>query len=617
MKLLISRLLLVLYILPSISFGQSNVQSHIKRVEQGLLPAVLIKGDPSWSIAERMKHYKVPGLSIAVIKDFRIDWARGYGVKDVATNELVTTNTIFQAGSISKSVNAMVAMKKVEQGKISLDENINNKLTSWKLPENEFTARKKVTLKNLLSHTAGTTVHGFPGYAVSETVPTLPQVLDGASPANTAAVRVDLEPGTRFRYSGGGTTIAQLAIMDVEKKPYPEVARETVLAPLQMTNSTYSQPLPDDWRKKAATGYRPGGAEVEGKIHVYPEMAAAGLWTTPTDLAKFAIEVQLSLAGRSNKVLTKESVQKMTTPVMDEVGLGFFIEKHGNALYFGHGGADEGFRAELLVSRDKGYGAVVMANSDNGQILREVIRGLAREYGWDEFLPSPYEIIALDAAKSSDYTGRFQVNPDRVLKVTNQNGKLIAQPTGDPEFELLPISETTFVRRDANIKYEFKRSKPGSGGANGGATIGDGTNGSMAMIESIQITGGGGTNAAKRISADTLVPFELLMSGKTSEALAAYRRIKNESPNNVSVEENRINILGYTLMRQNKLADAIAIFKLNVEFYPNAWNPYDSLAEAYMTNGEKELAIANYKKSLELNPGNGNGAAMLKKLEGK
>src|SRR5262249_5776271 len=156
----------------------------------------------------------------------------------------------------------------------------------------------------------------------------------------TAPVRVDFEPGSLYRYSGGGITISQVAITDIEKKPYPDIARETVLGPLNMTNSTYSQPLPAGWRKKAATGYRASGSEVEGKIHVYPEMAAAGLWTTPTDLAKFGIEMQLSLAGRSNKILTRKSVEMMTTPVLESVGLGFFIEKHGNALYFGHGGAD-------------------------------------------------------------------------------------------------------------------------------------------------------------------------------------------------------------------------------------------------------------------------------------
>jgi CubicO group peptidase (beta-lactamase class C family) len=607
MKQLISKILLLVFIVPILSFGQAGSDTQIKRVEQGLLPAVLIKGDSSWSLADRMKFYKVPGLSIAVIKDFKIDWARSYGLKDLESGEPATIETLFQAGSISKSVNAMVAMKKVEQGRISLDEDINNKLTSWKLPENEFTAKKKVTLRNLLSHTAGTTVHGFPGYAISEKVPTLQQILDGTAPANTAAVRVDFEPGTRFRYSGGGTTISQLAIMDIEKKPYPEIARETVLAPLGMSNSTYSQPLPVDWRKKAATGYRQNGSEVEGKIHIYPEMAAAGLWTTPTDLAKFAIELQLSLAGRSNKVLTKQSVETMTSSFMDDVGLGFFIEKHGNALYFGHGGADEGFRAELVVSRDKGYGVAVMVNSDNGQIIREVIRSVASAYGWDEFLPAPYEIISLDATKLAEYSGRYQVNPDRVLTIAPASvagGKtiLLATPTGDQPFEILPISETTFIRRDANIKYNFVR--PTNPAAGNGTSPGIG----------LELLGAAGALPTKRLSAETLVPFEMLLAGKIPEAIEGYRKIYKETPRNASVTENRLNNLGYSLMQQKKLQEAIALFKLNVEFYPKEWNVYDSLAEAYMTNGDKELAITNYRKSLELNPQNTNGREMLKKL---
>jgi CubicO group peptidase (beta-lactamase class C family) len=598
MRQLLCKLLLIIFVLPSTSFGQATVNPHIKNVEQGLLPAILIKGDPSWSIAERMKFYKIPGLSIAVIKDFKVEWARGYGVKDVQTNEPVTTETLFQAGSISKSVNAMVAMKKVEQGKISLDENINDKLVSWKLPDNELTAKSKVTLRKLLSHTAGTTVHGFPGYAINEKVPTLQQVLDGLAPANTAAVRVDLEPGTRYRYSGGGTTIAQLAIMDIEKKPYPDIARETVLGPLNMTNSTYSQPLPADWRKKAATGYRRNGDEVEGKIHIYPEMAAAGLWTTPTDLAKFAIEMQLSLAGRSNKVLKKETVELMTTGIKDDAGLGFFIEKHGAALYFGHGGADEGFRAEMLVNRDKGYGVVVMANSDNGQILREVIRGVAREYGWDEFLPQAYEIVSLAPAKLEGLPGRYQVSADRVLTITvepNGSGvKVIAHPTADPDFELLPISDTTFIRRDGPAKYEL---------------IGNETS-----VNALRVSGNGLSIDAKRISAVTLVPYELLTNGKISEGIDAYRKIKQERPQSPVISEDRLNDLGYALLRNKKLPESLALLKLNVEFYPEAWNTYDSLAEAYMTNGDKELAIESYKKSLELNPHNDNAHAMLKKL---
>jgi len=597
MKKLTAKLLLLLCLVQTISFGQATTESRIKNIEGGLLPPVLIKGDPSWAIVERMKFYKIPGLSVAVIKDFKIDWARAYGIKDLDTNEPVTTETLFQAGSISKSVNATVAMKKVEQGRISLDENINDKLTSWKLPDNEFTAKKKVTLKNLLSHTGGTTVHGFPGYAIDEKLPTLQQVLDGVKPANTAAVRVDFEPGSKYRYSGGGTTIAQLAIMDIEKKPYPEIASETVLVPLGMTSSTYSQPLPSDWRKKAATGYRATGREVDGKIHIYPEMAAAGLWTTPTDLAKFGIEMELSLLGRSNKVLSKESVEKMTTPVIDQAGLGFFIDKRTNTTYFGHDGADEGFRAQMVFNKDKGFGAVVMVNSDNGQIMMEVIRAIAREYGWDDYLPAPYETVSVDEGKLKNYLGRFLVNPDRVLTISQgPNSRLISQPNGEPSFELFPISDNTFVRRDNVLKYTFV--SPESGGP----------------ATSIQIIARNGSVDVKRISSDTLVPFELIQAGKVDEAIAKYRDIKKETPNNAAVDENRLNNLGYVLMRENKVAAAIALLKLNTEFYPNSWNVYDSLGEAYMTNGDKELAITNYKKSLTLNSDNPNAVEMLKKL---
>ncbi len=592
--------LLLTYVVLSLSFGQSDVELRTKRIEQGLLPPVLIKGEPAWTIQDRMKHYKAPGVTVAVINNFKVEWAKAYGVKDVETNEPVTTETLFQAGSISKSVAAMVALKKVQDGKISLDEDINKKLVSWKLPENEFTATKKVTLANLLTHTAGLTVHGFPGYAVGGKLPTLPQVLDGVEPTNTAPVRVDMQPGTKFRYSGGGTTIAQLAIMDIEKKPYPQIAKETVLGPLDMTNSTYSQPLPDDWRKKAASGHKGNGNPVAGKLHIYPEMAAAGLWTTPTDLAKFAIEVQLSLAGKSNKVLSKETTDRMVTPfIEDHIAMGFFLEKHGNAVYFGHGGADEGFRAELLVHKTKGYGVAVMVNSDNGAIIREIIRGIAVEYGWEEFLPKPHEIVTVDAGKLDDYVGRFQPNPDLALKMTNESGKLFVEPSdGGPKVELFPISETTFIRKDRDVQVAFQRNASGK-------------------VDAIKLRLGGQETLVPRIANDVMIPYEMLLAGKTTEAVDAYRKIKSEKPQNAVVDEGRLNGLGYNLMRQGKLREAIAIFKLNVEFYPKSFNVYDSLGEAYATSGEKELAIANYKKSLELNPRNAGGATALKKLEGK
>jgi len=542
-----------------------------------------------------LKDWNAPGIGVGIVVGDKLVFAKGYGVTEFGGSQRVDTATLFQAGSISKPVAAMVALKRVQDGKIALDENINNKLQTWKLPDNEFTAKKKVTLANLLSHTGGLTVHGFPGYAVDEKIPTLPQVLDGTEPANTAAVRVDMEPGTKFRYSGGGTTIAQLAIMDIEKKPYPQIAKETVLGPLNMTNSTYSQPLPDDWRKKAASGHRGNGSTVAGKIHVYPEMAAAGLWTTPADLARFGIEVQLSYAGRSNKILSQQMIEKMVTPFMEEVGLGFFIDKHGNSVYFGHGGADEGFRAQLLMHREKGYGAVVMVNSDNGQIMEEVLRSIARAYNWDEFLPPVNEIISLDASKLDEYAGRFQVNPDRILTIAREEGKLIARPTADNKFELLPVAENTFVRREQNIRYTFVK---GDGGVSG---------------LQLALEGGEGVTAPK-VAAAPVIPFEYLAAGNIEKALEMYRQIKKEKPNIAAVSEGRINGLGYGFLRAKKLPEAIAYFKLNVEFYPKSSNVYDSLGEAYMAQGERDLAIANYKKALELDPKNTNAVEMLKKL---
>jgi tetratricopeptide (TPR) repeat protein len=227
-----------------------------------------------------------------------------------------------------------------------------------------------------------------------------------------------------------------------------------------------------------------------------------------------------------------------------------------------------------------------------------VLRSIAREYGWEEFLPAPHEIVNVDLAKLDEYLGRFQVNPDRVLKVTKDSEKLFGEATEAQRFELLPVSENTFVRRDQNVRYTFVKDTGGK-------------------VGSIKIQFPGGESQANRLSDDTLIPFEMLMTGRAAEAVEAYRKIRKENASAGAVSEGRLNNLGYTLMRQNKLAEAIAIFKLNVEFYPDAWNVYDSLGEAYMTSGDKELAIANYKKSLELNPKNSGGVQMLKKLEGK
>lgn len=364
----------------------SELDARIQRVENGIPPFPFSDAEPPTrlSIEQLMQLYKVPGLSVAVVDNFKIAWAKGYGVTEAGSHNPVTIHTLFQAGSISKPVAATGTLSLVQQGKLSLDQNVNDRLKSWQVPDNEFTKDQKVTLRRLLSHSAGLTVHGFPGYPVGSPVPTLVQIFNGEPPANTAPIRVELVPGTKFQYSGGGVTIEQQLLIDVTGRPFPEFMREVVLDKIGMSDSTYEQPLPAARAAMAATGTHADGMAVAGKWHVYPEMAAAGLWTTATDLARFGIEIALSKQGKANHVLSESMTREMLKPQIDQAGLGFFLGQYKNPEEFGHNGDDEGFEAVLIMFADSGKGVAVMANSQNGIALANyLIRSIAKEYAWN------------------------------------------------------------------------------------------------------------------------------------------------------------------------------------------------------------------------------------------
>jgi CubicO group peptidase (beta-lactamase class C family) len=465
------------------------------------------------TLKQLMGVFKVPGLSVAVIDNYQIAWAKGFGVTEFGGSTPVTTKTLFQAGSISKPVAAVGAMWLVEHGRLSLDEDVNKKLKTWQVPENEFTKDQKVTLRRLMSHSAGLTVHGFPGYAVSEPRPTLVQIFNGEKPANTAPIRVDFVPGAKMRYSGGGVTIEQQLMIDVTGEPFAQFMEHTVLSKIGMTDSSYEQPLPARRAALTATGTRGDGKLVEGRWHIYPEMAAAGLWTTPTDLAKFAIEIALSKQGKANHVLSQKSVEEMLTPQIKAegdngyVGLAFFLGMENSPDGFGHNGSDEGFQALLVMFADSGKGIAIMGNSD------------------------------------------------------------------------------AFFRLAPHVENAVRRAR-------------------------------GWKGAADPYSAGDAIALVRVLKG-TDAALDAYARLKQGTiPGYGKTDENTLNQLGYNLLFEKKIDDAVKVFQLNVQEYPKHWNCYDSLGEAYLAAGQKELAIQNYEKSIELNPDNKNGAEMLKKLKG-
>jgi CubicO group peptidase (beta-lactamase class C family) len=435
--------------------GPSALEQRIQR-SQELLPPVVTKGEPvqSTKLTERMAALHVPGVSIAVIHDGKIEWARGFGVTKIGGSP-VTPETLFQAASISKPVTALAVLHLVQSGKLSLDTDVNQYLKSWKVPDNEFTAKSQVTLRELLTHTAGMTVHGFAGYASGTPLPTAVQVLNGEKPANSPAIRVDTAPGTIWRYAGGGYVIVQQLLEDVAAKPFPKLMQETVLGPIGMTRSTYEQPLPTGRLAEAAMPHRQDGQPVAGGPHAYPEMAPAGLWTTPSDLARYAIEVQQSLAGNSSRVLSAAMTRQMLTAGMNKWGLGPETGGSKEHPYFTHSGANEGFQCNL-VAYDNGDGAVIMTNSDNGgQLAAEILRTIAYEYKWPDFQPAERTITKADPRVFDGYVGGYQLGPNAVLTVTREGDQMYAQLTGQPKLEIFPKSEREFFLKVVDAQLTF------------------------------------------------------------------------------------------------------------------------------------------------------------------
>jgi len=357
--------------------------AQIARVEAAQSPNR--QGLDPYTLPQLMERVHVPGVSMAVARDFQVQWIKTYGLADVSADMPVTAETRFQAASISKPVTAFAVLRAIEAGKLSLDEDVNRYLKSWKVPDNEFTRHHAVTLRALLSHTSGTgDGFGFPGYAPGADRPTLVQILDGKSPSNVGPVFWERPPFTASKYSGGGIVIVQLVLQEVYSQPFAEIMREFVLEPVGMTHSTYEQPLPAAMDRTAARAHNGDGKAMDAKWHVYPEQAAAGLWTTPTDLVKFGIELQKALRGES-KLLSHATALEMVAPVgTGPFAIGFGIEKRGEGWYFTHSGGNWGFQCDLLMHRLKGYGVAVMTNSDSGgRIINEIETRVAAAANWD------------------------------------------------------------------------------------------------------------------------------------------------------------------------------------------------------------------------------------------
>ncbi len=425
---------------------------EVNAIENGLIGPIQVKGETplTYNILDRMKFHKVPGVSIAVVKDGKIAWAKGYGMANTKSGSSVDENTLFQAGSISKPIAALAALKLVQQGKLELDTDVNTYLKGWKIPESKFALNEKVTLRSLLTHSAGMTVHGFPGYQQTDNFPTIEQVLNGEG--NTPKIELDTFPGAIWRYSGGGYTIMEKVVEDVSGMPLEAYMKEHILKPLGMTHSSYDQPLTEKDHAQASAAYDRQGNLYEGLWLNYPEQAAAGLWTTPTDLASYCMAIQEIVAGKADGILSPEIVTQMLTKHKNDWGLGPSLEWNGDSLRFQHGGKNAGFTNRMTAFAHKGDAVILMTNADNGGKLGdEILRSISQYYGWGISGSRTIEPIELSEDDLEKLTGTYrfdeQVNgEDYIVTVLREGNSLIVDDRNNGQRDrMVPTAAGTFI----------------------------------------------------------------------------------------------------------------------------------------------------------------------------
>ena len=579
-----------------------SLEFKINQIENGLLPAVLIAGEPSFNLEERMKDYQVPGVSVAVIKDYKILWSKGYGVLDAETQQPVTVETIFNVGSLSKGVASITALTLVADGSMDMHLDVNKQLTSWQLPENDLTNEATVTPLMLMNHSAG--VMFSPGISyLPDNLPTLLQILNGESPAREKPTIVDKVPGTIFQYSNPGFGILQQVCIDISGQPFHALAEQRIFKPLDMRMTTFEQPVPEELLSLASAGHLGNSKTLPNKRYLFPNMAAGGLWSTPSDYAKYVIEIQKAAGNNSPEVLSYELAQQMISPhAARNYGLGVFLrDLGGEQHYFGHMGDNRGFFAGYIAHMTDGYGAIVFSNSQNGSaLIREIMRSIATVYLWENYLPPTHTIVPLDQKMANLYSGRYTDGFDESFQISLEGSDLFIDKFDNAR--LYPVEDNQFVTkfRDGHLKFIMdSESKAVTAEYYFADNLGR-------FIRDARVY--------RKMKPDEKLPSELMKEGSIELAVRLYRNIWATTPQNFSISEDRLNRLGYSYLGQQLFESAVAVFQLNVEFYPASANCYDSLAEAYMKSGQNELAITYYKKVLELDPASSNAILMLKQL---
>ena len=458
-------------------------------------------------IPQLLNDFIVPGTAIAIIENGEIILQKGYGYSNIDKGTKVTNTTGFNIGSISKTIAAWGVMKLVQEGKIDLDAPAEKYLTRWHLPESEFDS-EKVTIRRLLSHTAGLSLHGYPGWTPKDELPTIEESLDGKN-NGPGRVEIIMEPGTKWKYSGGGFSMLQLIIEEVTGEKFEDYLQAHILNPLGMTSSSYT--IDENILKSSSQEHNNFGEVID--FELFTAQAAAGLHTNINDFTKFALASLYANENNNQQVLSTSYLKQMMEPAPasdGRYGLGYQVETiNGTSMTLaGHGGANSGWHAFLRVNPATNDGIIMITNGGAGHnIYRQVF------CDWVYWK-----------------TGESMGNRCNILP---------------------------------SISSKLKQLIDGEG------------------VDKIN---------------------------------SHYAALKKNEAEKYNFSEDQLNQLGYHYLGNDKVEYAMAIFKLNTELFPKSSNVYDSYGEALLKHGDKERAIENYKKSVELNPANEGGIKVLKEL---
>lgn len=579
--------------------------STISLVEESLLPATIIEGEPGYDLADRMAHHRVPGVSIAVIGDAEIRWVKHYGVMDVDERRPVSDSTLFNIGSLSKAVTAVTILSLADDGLIDLNASINDQLRSWHLPENEFTRQAAVTPIRLMNHSGGV-VFSPPFNYPADSLPTLKQILDGRPPARSAPVGVDCVPGTRFQYSNAGFTVLRQLAEDVTGQPFDEIVNERVFEPIGMSHSSIQAPLPPAMLTDAAMGHRGDGTPDADYRRWLAHTAAGGVWTTAADYAAMVVELQRALQDEPDLVLQQSSVEQMVQPHdAAQYGLGVFQRGGGEeATYVGHLGDGPGFVAGFTMDVVGGRGMVIVTNGQGGiSLVREIARSVAKVENWPDIQPEVLVPITLDAQLLKEVAGRYQMGFYEEVVLVLRNGALWLETFEMPSVKLFSVGDETLVCRERTGEIAYERAPDGRI-----AQITYHLSDELGRL-------GGEPKLLLRLPPGERTAMGLLLDGETTVATDRFRSLLESDPQSPAASERGLNTLGYQLLGQDRLDDALAVFKLCIELYPESANAHDSRGEALMKTGQIDEAIASYRRSLELDPGNTRARDMIAKME--